>query len=223
MTDISIIISFYDNRKILALCLSQMQSTLCGYDTEVIVVDDNPDRLIDRSKLTPKWVRLIRSPVNLGYSGACNLGSDAARGKYLLFVDSDIVPTTRWLGALLRLATRKPNFGAIAAKTLDLASGTIAHYGAAIHGVDSIHPYLDNDSNYHLASRDQKFQLLPSSVLLMRREIFVELGKFDTSLLNCFGDFDLSMKLYQAGLTSWVSAGSIAFHRGSVSGDVRYS
>jgi O-antigen biosynthesis protein len=112
---ISLVVTFYDNRRILGLCLSQILPTVRGHDVEVIVVDDNPDRPLARKALTPRAVRLIRSPRNLGYGGACNLGVDAARGAQVLFVDGDIVPVNGWLDRLLRTAREKPTAGAIGA------------------------------------------------------------------------------------------------------------
>jgi GT2 family glycosyltransferase len=220
---ISIVVTFYDNRRILELCLSQILPTVRDYDVEVIVVDDNPDRPLARKALAPRSVRLLRSPRNLGYGGACNLGVDAARGAQVLFVDSDIVPVTGWLDCLLRTAREKPTAGAIGAKILDLSAGGIVAYGAAIHGVDTVHPYRGNRATYSLASQSSDFQLMPSGTLLMSREAFQRIGGFDPIFRNAFGDFDLAMKLWEAGTPARICADAVVYHRGAVSGSVRHS
>src|ERR1044071_7446808 len=74
---ISIVITFYDNRRMLSLCLRQLLPTLRGHDVEVIVLDDNPERRTARAALGPRAIRVVRAPSNIGYSAACNLGVDA--------------------------------------------------------------------------------------------------------------------------------------------------
>jgi GT2 family glycosyltransferase len=220
---ISIVISFYDNSRILALCLAQMLPTLSGHNVEVVVVDDNPDRPISRTSLAPRWVRVVRSKANLGYSGACNLGVDAARGSHIVFVDSDIVPTKGWLTELLKTSSEVPEAGAIGAKILDLSSGAIVAYGASIYGVDTVHPYRGNGANYTLTLQNRNFQLVPSGTMLIRRELFQSLGGFDPVFRNAFCDFDLSMKLSRAGFPGYVSSKSLVYHRGTVAGAIRHA
>ena len=70
---------------------------------EVIVIDNaSPDD-------TSEWVisqfpdvRLIKSPVNLGYGRGANLGVQSSRGKQVVIMNSDIIVTENWLGPLLK-------------------------------------------------------------------------------------------------------------------------
>jgi len=207
----------------LELCLNRLRPTLSGHEVEVIVVDDNPDHPISRSILAPRWARVVRSRANLGYSGACNLGVEAARGDRIVFVDSDIVATKGWLDALLLAAAENPKAGAIGSKILDLSSGRIVAYGAAMHVVDTIHPYRGARADYRLTMTNRHFQLVPSGTMLIKRDIFRSIGGFDLVFRNAFCDFDLSMKLQQMGRGGIVSAGSLVYHRGAVSGAIRHA
>jgi GT2 family glycosyltransferase len=220
---ISIIITFYDNRRMLSLCLRQLLPTLRGHDVEVIVVDDNPERQIARAALGPRSIRIIRASSNGGYSAACNLGADAAHGKHLVFLDCDIVVTRGWLEELLATASRNTRAGGIAAKLLDLSTGGIFAYGASFHGVDTVHPYRSNAADYPLAAEDRGFQVISSGTMLIERAFFRRLGGFDPLLRNSFSDFDLAMRMWSAGRSGVVSAGAVVFHRGSVAGVARHA
>lgn len=220
---ISIIVTFYDNRRMLSLCLRQLLPTLRGHDVEVIVVDDNPDRGTARAALGPRSVRVIRAPSNLGYSAACDVGVDAARGKHVLFMDNDIVVTSRWLDELLATSARNRRAGGIAAKLLDLSTGGIFAYGASLHGVDTVHPYRGNVADYPLTIEDRQFQIISSGTMLMERAFFRRLGGFDPRLRNSFSDFDLAMKMWNDGRCGVVSSRALVFHRGSVAGVARHA
>lgn len=220
---ISIVVTFYDNRRMLSLCLRQLLPTLRGHDIEVIVVDDNPDRQMARSAFGPRSIRVVRAPSNLGYAGACNLGVDAARGKHVVFMDNDIVVTPHWLEALLATASRNRRAGGVTAKILDLSTGGVFAYGASFHGVDTVHPYRGNTADYPLAIQDRPFQIISSATLLMERAFFRRMGGFDPLLRNSFSDFDLSMKMSAAGRRGIVSAGALVYHRGSVAGAARHA
>jgi len=220
---ISIIVTFYDNRRILSLCLRQLLPTLRGHDVEVIVVDDNPERRTERSALGPRSIRVIRAPANIGYAAACNLGADAARGKHVVFMDNDIIVTPKWLEEMLATASRNRRAGGIQAKILDLSTGGLFGYGASFHGVDTVHPYRGNVADHPLTAEDRQFQIITSGTLLMERALFRRLGGFDPLLRNSFCDFDLAMKMACAGRRGMVSARALVFHRGSVAGVARYA
>lgn len=88
---LSIIIVNYNGMKFLAECFdSIMKHVTCSF--EIIVVDnasiDGSCEFI--SKNYPD-VRLIVSPINTGFTGGNNLGSEIAQGEYLLLLNNDTV------------------------------------------------------------------------------------------------------------------------------------
>ena len=220
---ISIIITFYDNQPMLSLVLEHLLPTLSSANTEIIVVDDNPNRPLSGLRMPRDKVTIARPAANLGYSGACNFGVDLAKGDRLVFLDSDAVPTPGWLNYLVQTAKRIPTARAISAKILDSSTGKIVAFGAAIHGVDTIHPYRGAASDFPLTCSDCRFQLIPSGTMLIDRVLFDQVGRFDPTFRNAFGDFDLCMRLSRVKRPVYVSARAIVYHRGSVSGQVRHA
>jgi len=84
---------------------------------EVIIVDngspsDNPDSLKENF---PK-IRLIKSQKNLGFAGGNNLGIQAARGKYLFFINNDTEVETNFLEPLVDLLEKDINIGMVSPK-----------------------------------------------------------------------------------------------------------
>lgn len=89
----SVIVPVYNVREYLAECLdSLLQQTWSDY--EIVVVDDcstdgSADIAGEYARRYADRVRLVPHSVNKGLGGARNTGLEAARGQYLLFVDSD--------------------------------------------------------------------------------------------------------------------------------------
>ncbi|MBR5515352.1 MAG: glycosyltransferase family 2 protein [Clostridia bacterium] len=90
---ISVIIPVYNVKEYLEKCVNSVMDTDFT-DYEIILVDDGstdgvcPELCDKIASAHPKTVRVIHQQ-NKGLGGARNTGIDAAKGEYLLFVDSD--------------------------------------------------------------------------------------------------------------------------------------
>lgn len=91
MPEISVIVPIYNVEKYLTKCVSSILNQTWK-NLEVILVDDgSPDssgKMCDAFAETDERIRVIHKE-NGGLSDARNVGIEAARGNYLLFVDSD--------------------------------------------------------------------------------------------------------------------------------------
>lgn len=89
----SVIVPTYNRPATLQRTLECLEAQDCGFNFEVIVVDDYPVNVLpelgfgqDRRQ---HW-KLIRNGRNLGRAATRNVGIRAARGEYILFLDDDI-------------------------------------------------------------------------------------------------------------------------------------
>ncbi|MDY5647228.1 MAG: glycosyltransferase family 2 protein [Lachnospiraceae bacterium] len=99
---ISVIIPIYNVENYLRRCVDGIRSQTYR-NLEIILVDDeSPDgcgAICDAYALEDDRIRVIHQK-NRGLSGARNAGIDAARGDYLVFVDSDDYVTEDFIGRL---------------------------------------------------------------------------------------------------------------------------
>jgi len=90
---LSVIVPVYNVEKYISSCLlSILENDLDPAEYEIIVVDDgSPDKSMEIvNSLTGKYSNIkIHTQKNSGISGARNSGIRLAKGKYILFVDSD--------------------------------------------------------------------------------------------------------------------------------------
>lgn len=92
--DLSIVVPMYNVEQYLEECLLSILSSETQYSYEILCIDDgSPDNSYNiafrlQQIYGDKKIKIIRQK-NRGFSGARNRGIDDARGKYLMFVDSD--------------------------------------------------------------------------------------------------------------------------------------
>ena len=106
MTDLSIIVPVYNVERYLARCLdSLLQQDLPADRYEVVVINDGSTdgsgALADRYAAQNSNIRVVHQP-NQGLSEARNTGIDSARGRYVMFVDSDDYLEPDVIGGLVR-------------------------------------------------------------------------------------------------------------------------
>lgn len=90
MTDTSIIIINYNTFDLTCKCIGSVIAHTKGISYEIILVD-NASTECDPGLFTERFpaVKLIQSPVNIGFAGGNNLGIKEASGKYILLLNSD--------------------------------------------------------------------------------------------------------------------------------------
>ena len=86
--DISIIIPAYNEEKYIEEVL-KVVTDIPGILEVIVVSDGSTDNTVQVAQKYP--VKVIELPVNLGKGGAMMAGVRGAKGKYLLFLDADLV------------------------------------------------------------------------------------------------------------------------------------
>ena len=109
----SVIIPVFQRFELTHHCLAALHADCGSAPIEVIVVDDcGGDDTADRLSAYTN-VRIVRNAANLGFIGSCNRGAAIARGRYLVFLNSDTQVQSGWLEALLSLFDREPEAGLV--------------------------------------------------------------------------------------------------------------
>ena len=91
-TSVSIIIVNYNTRKLLSDCLHSIYEQTKDISFEVIVSDNgSTDGSIEMLKNDFPQVILIENNANLGFGAANNRGLSIAKGKYILYLNSDTI------------------------------------------------------------------------------------------------------------------------------------
>ena len=98
-TELSIIVVAYNSEEEIGRLLTSIKKSPDKLTKEIIVIDNaSQDHSVDVVKNHPLQVNLIKSPVNIGFSKAVNLGIKQSVGDYVLLLN----PDTRLIGSCLQ-------------------------------------------------------------------------------------------------------------------------
>jgi len=209
--DLSIIIISYNTKDYLKKCLTSVDEDLSQstIKAEIIVVDnDSQDNSVKMVETKFPKVKLIKSKTNLGFGKANNLGAAKAKGKYLLFLNSDTQVGKNALSNMLSLA--KDNNTDISSCRLLNTDGSIQPQGGFLPRltnlalwmlfIDDI-PLINRlfkryqESRISFFESDQHMGWLSGTALLVKRISWQKLGGFDENIFMYGEDVDFC---YQA-------------------------
>ena len=174
---------------------------------ELVVVDNGSTEaealeVLDWLRANPR-ARVLRFDEAFNYSRMNNLGVAEARGEVLVLLNNDIeVVEPDWLEEMVRLALRR-GIGIVGAKLL-YPDGRVQHGGVAM-GPDGMIAHLLS----HAAADDlgytgqlgltRALSVVTGACMVMRREVYEELGGFDEAFAVTFNDADLCLRAQDLG------------------------
>jgi GT2 family glycosyltransferase len=193
---VSIVIPVYGKYPLLAQTLISMQRAITHVPYEVIVVDDCSPDFVPELKDYFDGVTYIKNRRNLGFGGACNTGANRARGKYVYFLNSDVIVTNHWLDNLVKVFDRLENVGAVGSKLL-YPNGRLQEAGCMYWKEGNAWNFGRNDNPDKLVfnyTRDVDY--CSAASLMVRSDILKKINGFDPIYKRAYAeDSDMCFKI----------------------------
>ena len=199
---VSIVIPVYNQAELTEKCLYAVAAnTGENPDYEVVVVDNgSTDWTMYLMHAMEGDIQVISNDRNLGFARACNQGAEQAHGEFLLFLNNDTVAMEEcWLRAMVALADSDSSVGVVGAKLLYPGTGKVQHAGLTMRGDIPEHLYRGVDQNDHRVLEERDLDMVTGACLLIRRDLFHQLGGFDTQFINGVEDVDLCLRVRELG------------------------
>jgi hypothetical protein len=118
--DISVVIVAWNAKHYLELCLDSLAKVPPRRSMEVLVVDNaSADDTIEMIEAKFPWVKLIKSPENLGFSKGNNVAIRQAQGRYIALVNPDVIVFPGCLDALADFLDQNPKVGNVGPRVLN--------------------------------------------------------------------------------------------------------
>lgn len=176
----TIIIPTYGRPAALARCLE----FICALDYaegdfEVIVVDDGDSRetrAVAERFVPRRPIQYLSQRKRTGPANARNAGALAARGRYLVFVDDDCVPDSRWLRAFDEALAREEDADVVLGGRVENAVPTNPYAIASQNLIDFLYGWYNADP--------EQARFFASNNLACRRSSFHQLDGFDYLFRN---------------------------------------
>ncbi|MCB1954231.1 MAG: glycosyltransferase [Rhodocyclaceae bacterium] len=209
---VAIIVPTRNHAALVAACIEGIEATCGEVDHRIVLVDhasDEPEALTYFDSLGER-VMLQRQVGDFNFARINNLAvaSLPPGFTHLLFLNNDVeAREPDWLGAMLELAAQA-DVGAVGAELLYPDGRTVQHAGVVVAAC-GIAENLGRFRHMGGAEVDQGYMgsliatrelsAVTAACLLMRREVFDEIGGFDESLAVGYGDVDLCLRLRESG------------------------
>jgi GT2 family glycosyltransferase len=218
---VSIITPTRDGCELLKACWKAMESNTAYPNWEWVIGDSNS------SDGTAEFVRSIKSSrvkfVQRGttdgsFSSINNELAEHATGEYLLFLNDDTRPQSFWLYEMMSKIHRHPEIGIVGAKLL-YGPKRIQHAGIAFlnEGPGNLGKAVLKTFPEGFADQDRFYQAVTGACLLIRREDFETVNKFDERYWFCYEDIDLCLKVkFRLKKKILYAANAEVFHRESI-------
>ena len=205
---------------------------------EIIVVDNaSPEGGIDAISQAFPQVIVIRSPKNLGFAGANNLGFARSMGEYILLLNPDTQLFEPSIDIMMDRAGKLSNAGIIGCKLLNsdrsVQLTSIQTFPNLINQILDADVLLTKWPKSRLWGIAPLFdhgvdtvpvQVITGACMLMRREVFDQVGRYSEDYFMYAEDLDLNYKVAKLGLTNYyVGATSLMHHGGRSSSRQRAS
>lgn len=150
-------------------------------------------------------VRLVVMGDNMGFAAASNAGAALARGRHLLFLNSDVIPDAPgWLRVLIQALESDLRLAAVGPKLL-FDDDSLQHAGLGfardLHGAwYNMHFHKGLPRDFAPACVPRLVPGVTGACLLVRRFLIERLGAFSEDyIIGDFEDSDLCLRLRQAG------------------------
>lgn len=232
---VSFILVTYRNEETIAECLFSIRRWT-RVPFAVILVDNSPDtatwtRVADIRRQQPELdITAVRSPENLGFARACNLGASQAQSDFLLFLNPDTTLSSDIATAFLEFWENRPHAGLLGPQVQNTA-GEITRTCRNLPNVRRI--LLDATGldrifgSYRLLRfhhrRTRQVPQIIGACLFTSRQVFTRLNGFDERFFVYFEEVDLCKRTADIGLEVWFLSTATIRHKAGTSCEHEHS
>jgi GT2 family glycosyltransferase len=237
---VSVIVVSFTTRDVLRVCiqsiLAECEHPPASFTAEILVVDNaSNDGSMEMLELefgaSRSPIRIIQSPVNLGFAEANNVAMELAQGRYLVLLNSDALFHSGALRLAIQHMDANTTVGVGGARLVGpkgewqpsaRAFPTIWHAFVVFSGLASRFPKSRIFGAFDRTWANPDFQAevdwVPGAFSIMRREALVKTGLFDPQFFLYSEEVDLCHRMKAKGFRVLYWPDVVVTHIGGESG-----
>mgnify|MGYP001563440653 FL=1 len=225
MVELSIIILNYKTQDLTILCLksiiSKFKKELKSGKFEIIVADngskDASVTKISNSVERLKNILILENKENLGFAKGMNKASQHAKGKYLLFLNSDTEMLDKGLAGMIEFLDSSKKVGILGGKFTN-KDGSLQPSCGKFYTLFNLFLMLIGGERLGLLRESpaivKKVDWVSGGFMMVRQDIFKKLGCFDEHFFMYMEDMDICYRAKDKGWDTYFYPGACIFHNG---------
>lgn len=224
--NLSIIIVNYKVRDKLIRCIESIISTSKKILYEIIIVDNEGDRTLEKKLNKYKNVIYLNPGKNLGYGSGNNYGEKKASGEYLFILNPDTIILKDAIKNLYNFSKKNKNVGAVSPLLLDNQKKTYSLQGTklltplrAIFSLSFISKIFKNNkilNKYYIKDWDKKNKkevgVVPGTAFMMKKKLYDEVKGFDENFFLYFEESDLCKRIKELDYKNYIVPSAKIIH-----------
>lgn len=197
---VSIIVVNYNGLKYCDDCFRSIRE-LSYPNYEVIMVDNSStDGSVDYVRNNFPAVKIIALDDNLGFAIANNIGANNAKGEYLFLLNQDTVLEEKSLSELVERMHSDPNIGICGCKMLYWNDKNVINStGLMANKICFVWDRGSFELDQGQYDDDKEVISVSGGAMLIRKNLFTDLGGFDTGYFMYYEDLDIGMRTWLSG------------------------
>lgn len=221
MATVAIVILNYNGKHFLEMFLPSVVAY--SQNHSIYVADSaSTDQSIDWLKSNYPNIHLIELPSNYGFAGGYNRALAQIEADYFVLINSDVEVTPNWVTPLLDLLENNPNIAACQPKLLSYHQKDEFEYAGAAGGyLDWLGYSFCRGRMFYICEKDngqydsrQKIFWATGACLMIRANLFKDMGGFDEDFFAHMEEIDLCWRLQLHGHQIFYAPHSTVYHVG---------
>jgi GT2 family glycosyltransferase len=229
--EISVVIVGWNAKHYLELCLDSLANAPPRRSMEVLVADNaSTDDSVEMIESKFPWVKLIKSPENLGFSKGNNVAIRQAKGRYIALVNPDVIVFPGCLDALADFLDQNPKAGNVGPRVFNpdmTQQSTCRRFPTLWNNFCSATALATTFTKSRIFAGEHMWffphdrtlavDVLVGCFSMIRRETFDVVGLLDENLFMYGDDVDWCRRCWNAGWEVVFFPGARAIHdRGKI-------
>jgi GT2 family glycosyltransferase len=225
---LSIIIVNWNSKDHVRKCLQSIYAHTRGLSYEIIIVDSaSYDGCGEMLALEFPGVKFIQCEQNVGFARANNLGFERSRGGCVLFLNPDTELVGPAVNLLFDALVGLKDAGAVGARLLNtddsLQTSCIQTFPTILNQLLDAEilrrtfprlPLWGMAALFNASSEPSEVQAIIGACVMLKREVFERVRRFDEGYFMYAEDIDLSFKVHQAGFKRYFLPAATLIHHG---------
>lgn len=238
MVNLSILILNYNTQKLTIECLESIvknyKDQFVEKSFEIILLDNNSKKetlgeikkFLSSEKIVNLPIKIIESKNNLGFAKGNNIAANSARGKYLLFLNSDTEILDKGLLGMVDFFDMNEKVAILGGKLTNVDGSkqpsagkfyTLGNVFLMLFGVEKF-GFLRKSPNFI-----SRVDWISGACMMIKREIFDEIKGFDNDFFMYVEDMDLCFRANKRGFLTYFFPDINVIHKNLGSSDKTYA
>ena len=203
----------YNSRGHLKTCLQSIEENISGRENlQIIVVNNDPEEL--GNFLGGFGAEIIEKKENIGFGKAHNLGFGKAKGEYIFFLNPDTRLFPGTVKKIIEVFSADERIGIVGPVHVEKENiSDEEHFGDRKTPLSTIRAKIFQNKGKTSAQKYFETDWVSGGAMMIKKDLFSELGGFDEKYFMYFEDVDLCLQAKKKGWKVAVHPEAKIFHK----------